>query len=383
MPKADLYAVLEVSKGATQEEIRRSYRRLARKYHPDANPNDTGAEERFKEIQQAYEVLSNPERRREYDEGPKAFFGQPSNGSPGGARPADFTDFSNLFGSFGDIFGGGVRNRPQAVRGEDVTVNVNLKFKEALEGVTTRVTAPVEEGCEDCRGTGAASGTAPRPCPECLGRGVRSRDQGFFALSEPCGRCGGEGTVVEKPCPRCTGTGRVRKSRQVTVRIPAGAKSGTRIRLSGRGSAGRKGGPAGDLYVVTRVEEHPVFERQGDDFLVEAPVSFVEAALGAEIEVPRPQGGTVRLKLPPGTQDGKRLRVRGAGAPKVGSARAGSPRERGEGPVVGDLVVRARVVVPKKLTRREREILEALAEERDEDVRGELLRLSREAEASS
>ena len=195
-------------------------------------------------------------------------------------------------------------------------------------------------------------------------------------MSEPCGRCGGEGTVVEKPCPRCAGVGRLRKNRQVSVRIPAGAKNGTRVRLAGRGSAGRKGGPPGDLYVTTRVEEHPVFERRGDDFVVEAPVSFVEAALGAEIEVPRPSGGTVRLKLPAGTQDGKRFRVRGAGAPKLVSSRS-----RGGEP--GDLVVRARVVVPKTLTRREKEILEALADERDEDVRGELLRLSREAEEAS
>ncbi len=197
------------------------------------------------------------------------------------------------------------------------------------------------------------------------------RDQGFFALSEPCRRCGGEGTVVERPCSRCGGSGRLRRSRQVTVKIPAGAKDGMRIRVPGRGSAGRRGGPAGDLFVVTRVAEHPVFERRGDDFVVEVPVSFVEAALGAEIEAPRPGGGTVKLRLPPGTQDGKRFRVRGAGA----------PRARGDSPP-GDLVVRARVVVPKKLTRREREILEALAEERDEDVREELLRRSREAETA-
>ncbi|QIN79515.1 DnaJ domain-containing protein [Rubrobacter marinus] len=292
MATADLYKALEVSKGATQDEIRRAYRRLARKYHPDANPNDKGAEERFKEIQHAYEVLSNPEKRREYDEGPRSFFGQSTQGTQTNLR--DFGDLSDIFGSFGDVFGGasgGARGRPQAVRGDDVTVTVNLKFKEALEGVTTRVSAPVEDSCEDCRGTGAAPGTAPRPCPECGGRGVRSRDQGFFALSEPCGRCGGEGTVVEKPCRRCSGAGRLRKNRQVSVRIPAGAKTGTRVRLAGRGSAGRKGGPPGDLYVTTRVEEHPVFERRGDDFVVEAPVSFVEAALGRRSRCQGPRVG--------------------------------------------------------------------------------------------
>lgn len=368
METRDLYKVLGISREASQEEIRRAYRKLARKYHPDANREDKEAEERFKEIQHAYEVLSNPEKRREYDEGPRTFFG--GAGAPSGGRMGGgFSDLSDLFGSFGDIFGGAERRRPQTSRGEDVTVSVNLKFKDALKGITTRVSAPVEEMCERCRGTGASPGTAPRVCPQCSGRGVRSRDQGLFAFSEPCGRCGGEGTVIEKPCSECGGAGRLRKSRQVTVKIPAGARDGMKIRVPGRGSAGRKGGPPGDLYVVTRVAEHPIFERRGDDFLVDVPVSFVEAALGAEIEVPRPQGGTVKLRLPAGTQDGKRFKVRGAGA----------PRARGNGSP-GDLVVRARVVVPKKLSRREREILEALDEERDEDVREGLLRAAREAE---
>ncbi|HEX5915997.1 MAG TPA: DnaJ C-terminal domain-containing protein, partial [Rubrobacter sp.] len=196
------------------------------------------------------------------------------------------------------------------------------------------------------------------------GRGVQSRDQGFFALSTPCSRCGGEGRIIEKPCSVCGGNGRVRRSRQVKVRVPAGARDGMKIRIPGRGSAGRRGGPAGDLYVVTRVEEHPVFKRRGDDFVVEVPISFVEAVLGAQIEVPRPGGGTVRVRLPAGTQDGKQFRVRGAGA----------PRTKKNGGENGDLIVRVGVVVPKKLKRREREILEALAEERDEDVREDLFK---------
>jgi molecular chaperone DnaJ len=193
---------------------------------------------------------------------------------------------------------------------------------------------------------------------------VQSRDQGFFALSTPCSRCGGEGRIIEKPCAVCGGNGKVRKNRQVKVRIPAGAKDGMKVRIPGRGSAGRRGGPAGDLYVVTRVEEHPVFRRRGDDFVVEVPVSFVEAALGAQIEVPKPGGGTVKVKLPAGTQDGKQFKVRGAGA----------PRARNGGAEKGNLIVRVGVVVPKKLKRREREILEALAEERDEDVREDLFK---------
>jgi len=360
----DLYKVLEVSKEASQDEIRRSYRRLARKYHPDANPGDRKAEDRFKEIQHAYEVLSKPEKRREYDEGPRTFFGSGGTGRPGDAGFGEFSDLLGGFGNLGDIFGRTTTTQRTQAKGENITVNVRLSFKDALNGVTTRVGVPVEEACGECRGTGAAPGTAPLTCPECGGRGVQSRDQGFFALSTPCSRCGGEGRIIEKPCSVCGGNGRVRKNRQVKVRIPAGAKDGMKVRIPGRGSAGRRGGPAGDLYVVTRVEEHPVFRRRGDDFVVEVPVTFVEAALGAQIEVPRPGGGTVKVKLPAGTQDGKQFKVRGAGA----------PRAKKNGAEKGNLIVRVGVVVPKKLKRREREILEALAEERDEDVREDLFK---------
>lgn len=368
METKDLYKTLGVSKGASQEDLRRSYRKLAREYHPDANRDNPDAEERFKEIQHAYEILSNPEKRREYDEGPRAFFGGGGNQADPGAGTGTFSDFSDLFGGFGnlgDILGGAARNRNAPAKGENVNISVNLKFRDALNGVTTKVSVPVEESCGQCRGTGAAPGTTPRTCPRCAGRGVRSRDQGFFALSEPCMECGGDGTIIEKPCGECGGEGRLKKSRPVTVRIPAGSKDGMKIRVPGRGSAGEKGGPAGDLYVVTRVEEHPVFKRRGDDFVVEVPIGLVEAALGAEIEVPKPMGGTVRLRLPEGTQDGRRLKVRGAGAPRP---RGGEP---------GDLIVEVAIAVPKKLKKREREILEAFAEERDDDVRGELLRKAR------
>lgn len=368
METKDLYKTLEVKKGASQEEIRRSYRKLARKYHPDANRDDPNAEDRFKEIQHAYEVLSNPEKRREYDEGPRTYFGgAQQQGAPRGTSrgAGNFSDLSDLFGGYGnlgDIFGRSGRRTASPEKGESVTVSVNLKFKDALDGVTTRVNVPVEENCGECRGTGAAPGTAPKTCPDCGGRGMRSQDQGFFAFSEPCPRCGGRGKTIEKPCAACAGNGRVRKARQVTVKIPAGVKEGTKIRVPGRGSAAKRGGPPGDLYVVTRVEEHPVFKRRGDDFMVEVPVSFVEAALGAEIEVPKPAGGTVKLRLPAGTQDGKQFRVGGAGA----------PRPRGKGS--GDLIVKVTVVVPKKLKKREREILEAFAEEQDLDVREDLFR---------
>lgn len=369
METKDLYKTLGVSKGASQDDIRRSYRKLARKYHPDANRDNPDAEERFKGIQHAYEILSNPEKRREYDEGPRTFFGggQQSEGRQS-TSTGTYTDFSDLFGSFGnlgDVLGRANQAQRTPAKGKDVTISVNLKFKDALKGVTTKVSVPVEEACGNCSGTGAAPGTAPKTCPRCGGRGLRSRDQGFFALSEPCLECGGAGAIIEKPCGVCSGSGRLKKSRPVTVKIPAGAKDGMKVRVPGRGNAGERRGPAGDLYVITRVEKHPVFQRQGNDFLVEVPINFVEAALGAEIEVPKPAGDTVKLRLPEGTQDGRRLKVRGAGAPKP---RGGEP---------GDLIVKVSVVVPGKLRKREREILEAFADERDDDVRAELLRKAR------
>src|SRR5215212_4170626 len=364
MEKVDLYKVLEIPKEASQDEIRRSYRRLARKFHPDANPGDRQAEERFKEIQHAYEVLSKPEKRREYDEGPRTFFGSGGTGRPGDTDLGDFSDLLGGFGNLGDIFGRTTTTRRTQTKGDNITVSVRLSFKDAFNGVTTRVGVPVEEACGECGGTGAAPGTVPRTCPDCGGRGVQSRDQGFFAFSTPCSGCGGEGRIIEKPCSGCGGNGRVRRSKQVKVRIPAGARDKVKVRIPGRGNAGRDGGPAGDLYVRTLVEEHPVFKRKGDDFVVGVPVSFVEVARGADREVPRPGGGVVKLRLPAGTQDGKKYKVRGAGA----------SRARTDGGEKGDLIVRVSVVVPKKLKRREREILEALAEERDEDVREDLFK---------
>ncbi|CAN5852926.1 molecular chaperone DnaJ [soil metagenome] len=367
METKDLYKTLGITKGASQEDIRRSYRKLARENHPDANQDNPKAEERFKDIQHAYEILSDPSKRREYDEGPRAFFnrGNQAGGSSAGTTTTTFSDFSDLFGSFGnlgDALGQTNRGRNASAKGKDITMNVNLNFNDALSGITTKVNVPVEESCDSCKGTGAAPGTAPKVCKSCGGRGLRSSDQGFFALSEPCRECGGAGTVIEQPCATCRGVGRIKRSRAVTVKIPAGAKDGMKIRVPGKGNAGERGGPSGDLYVVTRIEKHPIFERQGNDFLIEVPVSFVEAALGARIDVPKPAGGTVRLRLPEGTQDGRRLKVPGAGAPRP---RGGTP---------GDLIVKAVVIVPKKLRKREREILEAFGEEHDEDVRAELLR---------
>jgi molecular chaperone DnaJ len=346
----DLYETLGVAKGASQEEIKKAYRKLARQYHPDNNPGDQAAEERFKEVQTAYDVLSDPEKRKQYD----AF----GNGRPG-AGPGGFTfttegfDFGDL-GDLGDIFGGlfGGRGRAQqrqqrGQRGHDLEVEVSLSFEDALRGVETKIPVELETACRECGGSGAKPGTAPIICPECNGRGVLAESQGLFALSQPCPRCRGNGTVIEDPCPRCRGIGRERRTKRYTVKIPAGVKDGSRIRLRGKGEAGWGGAEAGDLFVVTRVAPSKLYSRRGDDLVVDVPVTYPEAALGTTLGVPTPEG-TVTVKVKPGTTDGTLLRLKGKGAPKL----KGSGR--------GDLLARVKLTVPKKLTKKEREAIEAL-----------------------
>lgn len=343
----DFYEVLGVGRSASAEEIKKAYRRLARRWHPDMNPGDKEAEERFKEIQAAYEVLSDPEKRKRYDA-----YGSP-DGRLGPEGTFIFEDLGDLFGGFGDLLGGllgrpwaGARQRGQ--RGADVEVEVALSFEDALRGVETTLPVSLESSCSECGGSGARPGTAPVVCPQCQGRGMVAESQGLFALSHPCPRCRGHGTVIEEPCPRCRGTGRERRTRRFRVRIPAGVKDGTRIRLRGKGEAGYGGGPAGDLYVVTRVHPSPLYRRRGEaDLEVDVPITFPEAALGATVQVPTPDG-PISLKVPAGSQDGKLLRVRGRGAPRLGGGR-------------GDLYARLRVIVPTKLTKRERELIEELA----------------------
>ncbi|MGH3105167.1 MAG: molecular chaperone DnaJ [Gaiellaceae bacterium] len=347
MPKT-LYDTLGVSKTASADELKKAYRKLARANHPDRNPGDAAAEERFKEVQTAYDVLSDPEKRKQYDA-----FGA-SNGRRG-AGPAsggfggfDFGDIGDLFGG---LFSGGAGTRTQraaAERGRDVEVQVNLSFEDALRGIETRIPVEIETACRQCGGTGAKPGTAPRICPECNGRGVKAESQGLFALSQPCPRCRGNGTVIDQPCDQCGGSGRERRTKRYAVKIPAGAKDGTRIRLKGKGEPGAAGGPPGDLFVVTRVEPSRLYERRGSDLVIDVPVTYPEAALGATVEVPTPYGDRISLKVPPGTEDGKLLRMRGHGAPKL----TGSGK--------GDLLARVRVTVPKKLTKAERQALEAL-----------------------
>jgi molecular chaperone DnaJ len=342
-----LYEVLGVAKNASAAEIKKAYRKLARQYHPDRNPGDDEAEERFKEVQTAYDVLSDPEKRKQYD----AF------GSADGRRagPGGFTWSTGEGVDLGDIFGGlfgrGARQQqqqpPRGQRGADVEAHVNLSFEDSLRGLETRIPVEIETACRECGGTGAKPGTAPKICPECNGRGVLAESQGLFALSQPCPRCRGNGTVIEDPCARCGGSGRERRTKRYTVKIPAGARDGTRIRLKGKGEAGSGGAPAGDLYVITHVADSPIYERRGADLLVNVPVTFAEAALGANVEVPTPEG-RVSLKIPAGSQDGKLIRIRGRGAPKL------------KGGGRGDVLARVRIDVPQKLTKAEREALENL-----------------------
>ena len=348
-----LYDTLGVKKGASQDEIKKAYRKLARQHHPDANPGDKAAEERFKEVQTAYDVLSDEKKRKEYDR-----FGSTNGRGPGPGGPN--VDFGNVdlgdLGDLGDILGGifgnaggrgRARGRPQAMRGHDVETEVRLSFDDSLRGAEAKVPVEVTVACSDCGGSGAQRGTSPVICPQCNGRGVTSESQGLFALSQPCPRCRGNGTVIEKPCSKCHGSGRERRLRNYTVKIKPGVKDGTKIRLKGKGEAGGNGGPNGDLIVITRVAPSDTYERRGDDLVVQVPVTYATAALGGKVDVPTPEGA-VSLKIPAGSEDGKLLRIKGRGAPKL------------QGTGKGDVLARIRIQVPKRINKKERELLEEL-----------------------
>ena len=356
----NLYDVLGVPKKASPEEIKKAYRKLAREYHPDRNPGDSSAEERFKEVQGAYDILSDAEKRKQYD----AFGSTDGRGGGPGFDPRnfDFGDNFDLGDLFGGLFGGGrgrARPEPRGQRGADLETEVSLSFEDSLRGLETRIPVNLETACRECGGSGAQPGTAPIVCPECRGRGVKSENQGLFALSQPCPRCRGNGTVIEKPCPACHGTGRERRTKRYKVRIPAGVQDGTRIRLKGKGEAGLAGGSPGDLYVRTRVAPSPIYRRRGSDLVIDVPVTYAEAALGATVQVPTPEG-PISLKVPAGSQDGKLLRVRGRGAPKL------------KGGGHGDLLARVKINVPQKLTKAEREAIEALQKASHENPRERL-----------
>ncbi|MED7948674.1 MULTISPECIES: molecular chaperone DnaJ [unclassified Streptomyces] len=344
----DYYKVLGVPKDATATEIKKTYRKLAREFHPDANKGDTAAEERFKDISEAYDVLSDEKRRKEYDEARSLF----ANGGfrAGGPGNGNYSfDFGDLFsgnqagnsGGLGDVFGGlfnrGGARQAQPRRGADVETEVTLSFEEAVDGATVPLRMTSQAPCRHCNGTGAKAGTTPRVCPTCVGSGTVSRGQGAFALSEPCRDCRGRGMIVDDPCTDCHGSGRASSARTMQVRIPAGVQDAQRIRLKGKGAQGERGGQPGDLYVTVHVDPHPVFGRKADNLTVTVPVTFPEAALGGTIEVPTLNGPSVKLKLPPGSANGLTLRARGKGATRKDGTR-------------GDLLVTVEVVVPQHVT---------------------------------
>ena len=350
MSKRDYYEVLGVSRTATDVEIKSAYRKLALKYHPDRNPGDHAAEEKFKESAEAYSVLADGDKRHLYDRYGHAGLG---GAATGGFDPTVFTGFEDILGGLGDIFGlgdvfGGGRRRGGVQRGADLRYDLEISFDEAAKGTETSVQIPRLESCETCSGSGAAPGSKATTCPQCQGRGQLRYQQGFFTVARTCGQCRGTGSVIAKPCTTCKGAGRVQKERKLTVRVPAGIATGQRLRLSGEGEAGGPGGPAGDLYVVIHVQEHPFFQRDGNDLYCEVPLNFPTLALGGEIRIPTLEGEEP-FKVPEGTGSGQSFRLRGRGMPDV------SGRGR------GDLFITVKVITPKKLSKEQKKLLEQLA----------------------
>lgn len=352
MNTSDYYEVLGVGRSASDQEIKSAYRRLALQYHPDRNPDGKEeATERFKEITEAYSVLADPQKRAVYDR-----FGRAGLG--GGPQPdfssTIFADFGDLFGNFGDLFGFGDvfgqsrARRRGAERGADLRYDLQISFEEAAAGLETKIKIPRMESCPECGGRGAKRGSQASTCPACGGRGQIRQQQGFFTLSQTCPQCRGAGQVIQEPCPVCRGEGRRREERVLSIKIPAGVEDGMRLRVSGEGEAGSRGGPAGDLYVVLRVREHPFFERQGNDLYVTIPISLAQATLGADLKVPTLKGHE-KLHVPEGTQPNTFFRMRGFGLPNV--------EKRGH----GDLYVKVQVIVPTRLNREQRRALESLA----------------------
>jgi len=364
----DYYAALGVSKTATQADIKKAYRKLARQHHPDANKGDAASEEKFKEISEAYDVLSDEQKRKDYDEA-RALFGSGGFRVPRGANgqgvPFDLSDLlGNASGSgglgdlFGNIFGGG-RTRQASRRGADLEAEVTLSFTDAADGVTIPLQLSSPTSCPTCKGSGAKPGTATRVCPRCEGTGMHSRNAGGFAFAEPCRDCRGRGLLVDDPCPTCAGTGEGINTRTLRARIPAGVKDGQRIRLGGKGAPGERGGQAGDLIVTVHVLPHQLFGRKGDNLTLTLPVTFPEAALGASVRVPTLEGQSVTVKIPAGTTNGRTLRVRGKGMTKRDGSR-------------GDLLVTVEVAVPQQLSDEAREALASYAAAQHDDPRAHL-----------
>ena len=354
MSKRDYYEILGVQKNASDDDLKKAFRRLAMKYHLDRNPDNPEAEAKFKEAKEAYEILSDSQKRAAYDQFGHAGVDPSAGGFGGGARGGQ-SGFGDIFEDiFGDIFGGGGRgNRggsggSSAYRGNDLQYNLELSLEEAVFGTTTDIRVPSMQTCDTCNGTGAKPGTHPQTCSTCHGQGQVRIQQGFFAIQQTCPHCQGTGKIITDPCNDCRGQGRKEKQKTLSVRIPAGVDNGDRVRLAGEGEAGLNGGPAGDLYVQVFVKAHALFQREGDNLYCEVPIRFATAALGGELEVPVLDGSKMSLKIPPETQTGKQFRLRGKGVKSVRSS------------TVGDLICRVTIETPVNLTKRQRELLEEL-----------------------
>ena len=357
--KRDYYEVLGLEKGASDEEIKKAYRKLAKQYHPDLHPGDKDCEEKFKEIGEAYEILSDPDKKAKYDQYGHAAF-DPNAGFGGGGGFGGFGDFGDLGDILGNIFGGGFggfsggqtrRNTPQ--KGENLRVRLGISFEEAAFGCTKEISIPRIEDCDDCKGTGCKPGTSPESCPDCGGTGTVRTSQrtpfGVMQSTTACRRCSGTGKLIKEPCPKCGGKGKVRRTRSISVNIPSGIDDGQTVSLRGQGHAGANGGPAGDLLITVSVKAHPLFERDGSSILFEMPISFVQAALGAEVEVPT-LDGKVKYNIPEGTQTGTTFRLRGKGVPYLN----GNGR--------GDQYVTVNIETPKNLNREQKDLLREFAE---------------------
>ena len=348
--KADYYEVLGVERDCSEQELKSAYRKQALKYHPDRNPGDHAAEEKFKEASEAYQVLSDADKRANYDRFGHAGVGSGGAGFGGFQGAVDLGDiFGDLFGEMFNMGGAGQQRQTRQRRGEDLRFDLLIDFEEAFAGTEKEVHIRRFAMCETCAGSGSASGRGPSVCPQCQGRGQVRYQQGFFSVARTCSACGGAGVIVTDPCTTCRGETRVAKEAKLKVKVPAGVEDGTRIRYTGEGDSGRSGGPAGDLYIVLSIRAHDFFERDGNDLRCVIPISFPQAALGAEIEVPA-LDGAVAVKIPEGTPSGKELRVRGRGMPYL------NERSR------GDLIVKVVVQIPKKLSRAQRELVQQLAE---------------------
>ncbi len=356
----DFYKILGVDKNASDVELKKAYRKQAMKYHPDRNPGDKEAEKKFKEISEAYDILKDPQKRQAYDQFGKDAFTQGGGGGAGGFggfggggfEGFGSGDFSDMFEDlFGDVFGGGARGGPGgAARGADLRYNLSVSLDDAFAGKSVQVKIPTAVNCDTCKGTGAKKGSAPTTCGTCGGRGAVRVTQGFFSMSRTCPACNGQGQVIKDPCSDCRGQGRVQTEKTISVTIPKGVDTGTRIRLSGEGEAGAHGGPPGDLYIFIEVKPHAIFRRKGNNLLMDAPVTFTEAALGAKIDVPSIDGKKMRITIPEGAQPGQQLRLKGKGMPDLNSSHR------------GDMLVNIDVEVPTKLSKKQKELLKELDE---------------------